>query len=51
MTQRNDDQQKYAERCQQVVEAFNRHFYKPDSCYYGTGSQTSNALPLFLGIC
>ena len=45
------DAKKYGALCQQVVESFNRHFYKPDSCYYGTGSQASNALPLFLGIC
>ncbi len=45
------DEQKYQALYKQVVSAFNRHFYKPDSCYYGTGSQTSNALPLFLGIC
>ena len=45
------DEQKYQALYRQVVNAFNRHFYKPDSCYYGTGSQTSNALPLFLGIC
>jgi len=51
MTGRKGDVKKYGALCQQVVDAFNRHFYKPDSCYYGSGSQTSNALPLFLGIC
>ncbi|MBQ1667551.1 MAG: hypothetical protein II063_06200, partial [Prevotella sp.] len=51
MVGRNADEQKYQALYNQVVDAFNRHFYKPDSCYYGTGSQTSNALPLFLGIC
>lgn len=45
------DSEKYEALCQQVTAAFNRRFYKPDSCYYGSGSQTSNALPLFLGIC
>ena len=50
MTGRDQDARHYANLCQQVTESFNRHFYKPDSCYYGTGSQTSNALPLFLGI-
>lgn len=44
------DVTKYGERLQQVVAAFNRHFFHSDSCYYGTNSQTSNALPLFLGI-
>lgn len=44
------DETKYSTLYNKVVEAFNREFYKPDSCCYGTGSQTSNALPLFLGI-
>lgn len=51
MTGNTADEQKYRQRYDEVVASFNRHFYKPDSCYYGTGSQTSNALPLFLGIC
>lgn len=51
MTGHRDDAEKYNTLCQQVTERFNRYFYKPDSCYYGSGSQTSNALPLFLGIC
>lgn len=44
------DATKYETLCRDVTSSFNRHFYKPDSCYYGTGSQASNALPLFLGI-
>ncbi|MBR0049475.1 MAG: family 78 glycoside hydrolase catalytic domain [Prevotella sp.] len=51
MTGRTADAKKYGALYHKVVNAFNRHFYNPDSCYYGTGSQTSNALPLFLGIC
>lgn len=51
MTGHKADATKYGALCEKVIESFNRHFYKPDSCYYGTGSQTSNALPLFLGIC
>jgi hypothetical protein len=51
MVSHSDDAQKYDQLYQQVVKSFNHHFYKPDSCYYGSGSQTSNALPLFLGIC
>ena len=51
MTGHQADVKKYKTLYQKVVEAFNRHFYKPDSCYYGSGSQTSNALPLFLDIC
>ncbi|MBR1464141.1 MAG: family 78 glycoside hydrolase catalytic domain [Prevotella sp.] len=44
------DAARYSSLYDDVVASFNRHFYKPDSCYYGSGSQTSNALPLFLGI-
>lgn len=44
------DEKKYAALCRDVVDAFNREFYHADSGSYGTGSQTSNALPLFLGI-
>ena len=51
MTGRTADEAKYRAMEAQVIDAFNRTFYKPDSCYYGTGSQTSNALPLFLGLC
>ena len=50
MTGRHDDERKYKALRDHVTASFNRHFYHPDSCYYGTGSQTSNALPLFLGI-
>lgn len=51
MTGRKADEKKYAALCEAVTESFNRQFYKPDPCYYGTNSQASNALPLFLGIC
>lgn len=51
MTGRTSDERKYAALYSDVVAAFNREFYHPDSCSYGSGSQTSNALPLFLGIC
>lgn len=44
------DQTHYSDLLSNVTDAFNRHFYHADSCYYGTNSQTSNALPLFLGI-
>lgn len=51
MVGRTADVKKYESRYREVVESFNRHFYKADSCCYGSGSQASNALPLFLGIC
>ena len=50
MTGRKADAEKYSALLKDVTEAFNREFYKPDSCTYGSGSQTSNALPLYLGL-
>ena len=50
MVNNKADELKYSALYNDAVESFNREFYHPDSCYYGTGSQTSNALPLFLGI-
>ena len=50
MTGHKADVEKYSELLKDVTDSFNRTFYKPDSCYYGTGSQTSNALPLYLGL-
>ena len=50
MTGREADAEKYSALLKDVTEAFNREFYKPDSCTYGSGSQTSNALPLYLGL-
>lgn len=50
MTGRTADVEKYSVMLDKTVESFNREFFKPDSCTYGTGSQTSNALPLYLGL-
>lgn len=50
MSGQKADEVKYANLYKQTVDAFNKEFYHADSCYYGSGSQTSNALPLFLGI-
>lgn len=50
MTGRTADAEKYSVMLDKTVESFNREFFKPDSCTYGTGSQTSNALPLYLGL-
>ncbi len=44
------DADKYSALLNDVTNSFNNEFYKADSCKYGTGSQTSNALPLFLGL-
>ncbi len=50
MVNNKADEDKYSALYKYVVDAFNKEFYNADSCYYGTNSQTSNALPLFLGI-
>lgn len=50
MTGRTADAGKYSAMLDKTVESFNREFFKPDSCTYGTGSQTSNALPLYIGL-
>lgn len=50
MTGNKADEEKYSALLDRVVEAFNRKFFKADSCTYGTGSQASNALPLYLGL-
>ena len=50
MTGRTADAEKYSVMLDKTVESFNREFFKRDSCTYGTGSQTSNALPLYLGL-
>ena len=50
MTGRTADASKYSAMLDKTVESFNREFFNPDSCTYGTGSQTSNALPLYLGL-
>ena len=44
------DRKKYSSLRKSVTYSFNRQFFKADSCKYGTGSQTSNALPLYLGL-
>ncbi len=40
----------YAALRAEVVEAFNAKYFDPAKALYGTGSQTSLALPLYLGI-
>jgi len=50
MVNNQQDVVKYEKLLKDVADSFNRHFYHADSCYYGTNSQASNALPLFLGI-
>ena len=50
MTGNSADERHYQSLLNDVTDAFNRHFFHPDSCYYGSNSQASNALPLYLGI-
>lgn len=50
MTGNTRDESHYRQLTEKVIDAFHRHFYHPDSCYYGNNSQASNALPLYLGI-
>lgn len=50
MVGNTSDEEKYGRLLQSVTDAFNREFYKADSCSYGNNSQASNALPLYLGI-
>ena len=44
----NYDRDFYTRLAQEVKEAFNKEFFNKETCQYGTGSQCSNALPLFL---
>lgn len=42
------DEQYYTRLAEDVKEAFNKEFFHAETRQYGTGSQCSNALPLFL---
>jgi hypothetical protein len=43
-----EDVDYYTQLGNEVNKAFHERFFRADSCIYGTGSQTSYALPLFL---
>jgi alpha-L-rhamnosidase len=45
-----DDSRTYRELAANVSEAFNRKYFYRDAKSYATGSQTSNAMPLALGL-
>lgn len=47
---KTEDATRFAALAEKVRESFNRKYFDPTTNDYGTGSQTSNALPLFLGI-
>ncbi len=44
------DAQKYTELSQQIKQDFNNEFFKVEKAEYGTGSQFSNAVPLFMDL-
>ncbi|GAB3649331.1 glycoside hydrolase family 78 protein [Echinicola sediminis] len=48
MLQQGEDYRKYERLEKAVKEAFNAAFFDPETSQYGTGSQFSNAVPLFL---
>lgn len=43
---RTADMESLKARARNIIAAFNREFYHPDTRQYGTGSQASNAIPL-----
>jgi alpha-L-rhamnosidase len=47
---KTDDTTHYRELAEQIKDAFNAEFYDRQTNQYATGSQTSNALPLYLGL-
>lgn len=45
---KNEDKNKYSQLAKDIMDAFNKKFYHQESKVYGTGSQTSYAVPLYL---
>src|SRR5699024_7780835 len=45
-----DDEHTYASMSHKIKTAFNQKFFDPETVQYGTGSQTSNAMPLFFNL-
>ncbi|HEX8461632.1 MAG TPA: family 78 glycoside hydrolase catalytic domain [Segetibacter sp.] len=43
-----DDAKLYAKAADEIRDAFNKEFYKPETGQYATGSQTCNAMALYL---
>lgn len=50
MLNKTEDVQKYERLTENIRDAFNTEFYHPEKGQYGTGSQFSNAVPIFMGI-
>jgi alpha-L-rhamnosidase len=47
---KTQDVQEYADLAGHIRQAFNDAFFNKDSAEYGTGSQTANAMALYLGL-
>ena len=47
---KSDDAEGYSDLADKIREAFNQKFLNKETNQYGTGSQTCNAFPLYLGI-
>jgi len=45
-----DDANRFREKAIAIKEAFNGKFFRPETGVYATGSQTSYAMPLYMGI-
>ncbi len=45
-----DDVEYYSQLGKEVNAAFHQKYFRADSCIYGTGSQSSYALPLYMGM-
>jgi len=47
---KEDDYKRYSDLAKNIKDAFSREFFDESTNQYATGSQTSNALPLYLGM-
>lgn len=47
---KSDDAKRYSDLADKIKDAFNREFLDENTNQYATGSQTSNALPLYMGM-
>ena len=50
MTGNTSDAEYYGELTRNIRDSFNKHLFDPGTCQYASGSQGSNAIPLYLGI-
>src|SRR5690606_32010309 len=47
---KTEDARQYAKHAQQIKAAFNKKFFNQATLQYGSGSQTSNAIPLYMNL-